>query len=484
MLGEDILYRNYSGTIEELLIDFDPESFRYEYEENEKRNIQLTVYLTNRNMGIYKGLSEEAFLIWKEQVYTIKECNPQQQGDIQFKEIIAQHISFGCADHVNYDKVEPERVYTIQQYLAHGNEGQDLGYTIEVRGEFPKVSFSAVGQKSLLDYIQTATERFGGIFHADNKHLVIYSEAEWGKYNGKDLRYQFNTDTVKLTSNTYNLKTYIKGFGATRENGTVVEATYVSPNASKYGRRKAEPILDDRYEYAQPLQDYIKTKILDVPETSLEITYIGDEVVNDNEMLYLIHESLGYESMLNLKRKTEYHPYTNKSQDLGFSNKLADMVDIQRQSHKRYNNMNQRLESTRYEVKQAAGIAETSLSGNIVQTIVQTIVTDDTPVIQATSILKDEPTGIKDVLLTKMRDGTAVYTKTHKQAIDGLNEASESKNGLMSAEDKANLQKLLTQEVTLYDDAGRAYTLSIDETGQISATLVEEEGGETDGEIK
>lgn len=480
MLGEDILYRNYSGTIEELLIDFDPESFRYEYEENEKRNIQLTVYLTNRNMGIYKGLSEEAFLIWKEQVYTIKECNPQQQGDVQFKEIVAQHISFGCEDHVNYDKVEPERVYTISQYLAHGNTGQELGYEVEARGDFPKISFSGVGQQSLLAYMQTAAERFGGIFFANNKHLVIYSEAEWYKYNDIDLRYQFNTDTVKLSSNTYNLKTCIKGFGAKKEDGTFVESWYVSPNASKYGRRKAEPVSDERFKDAQSLQDYTKTKILDVPETSLEITYTGDEEIHENEMLYLIHEALGYESMLKLKRMTGYHPYTQKPPELGFSNKLADMVDIQRQAHKRYNNMNTRLESTRYEVKQATGIAETSLSGNIVQTIVTDDTPDPEPVLQATPIVKSEPTGVKDVLLAQMRDGTAVYTKTHKQAIDGLEEATTDANGLMSAEDKLNIQKLMTQGVVIYDADGKAYSLAVDAEGQLITTPVEEEGGTTE----
>ncbi len=362
----DILYRNYSGTIEEHLIDFDPDSFRYEYEKNVKRNIHLTVYLTNRNSGVYKGLSEEAFLIWKGETYTIKECNPQQQGDVQFKEIAAQHISFGCADHVNYDKVEPERVYTISQYLAFGNTGQELGYTIETRGDFPTVSFSGVGQQSLLEFVQTAAEKFGGIFFANNKHLVIYSKEEWDEYKGKDLRYQFNTDNVKLYSNTYNLKTYIKGFGATKENGTVVEAVYLSPNANKYGRRKAEPVTDDRFYYAQPLMEYLKTKILDVPETSLEITYTGDEEISENEQLFFIHETMGYESMLSLERYTGYHPYTNKPPDVGFDNKLADMVDIQRQAHKRYNNMNTRLESTRYEVKQVTGIANTALSGDVV----------------------------------------------------------------------------------------------------------------------
>lgn len=366
LLDEDILYRNYSETIEELLVDFDPSSFRYEYEENEKRNIQLTVYLTNRNMGIYKGLSEEAFLIWRDQIYTIKECNPNQEGAVQYKEIIAQHISFSCADHVQYDVVEPERVYDIWQYLDHGIEGDELGFTIEARGDFPKVSMSSVGRQSLLEYVQTAAEKFGGVFYANNKHLVIYSPAEWYQYNNIDLRYQFNTDTVKLSSNTYNLKTYIKGFGATKENGTVVEAIYVSPNVSKYGRRKAEPVSDGRFYYSVNLQEYLKTQILDVPETSIDIQYTGSEPISENEQLYLVHEGLGYESMLSLKRMTFYHPYAHKPPDLGFSNKLLDMVTIQRQAHRRYNNMNKRLESTRFEVQQVTGIANTALSGDVV----------------------------------------------------------------------------------------------------------------------
>lgn len=347
-------------------MDFDPNSFQYDYEENEKRNIQLTVYLTNRNSGIYKGLVEEAFLIWRNQIYTIKECNPVQQGTTQYKDIIAQHISFSCIDHIQYEIIEPERVYDIWQYLNHGITGDELGFTIEARGDFPTVSMSSVGRQSLLEYVQTAADKFGGIFYANNKHLVIYSPSEWYQFKGIDLRYQFNTDTVKLSSNTYNLKTYIKGFGAKKEDGTIVEAIYVSPNASKYKRRKAKPIVDERFHYAQPLQEYLKTKILDVPETSLEITYTGDEEILENEQLYLIHEGLGYESMLNLKRMTIYHPYTRKPPKLGFSNKLVDMLTIQRQAHISYNNMNKRIDSTRYEVHQVAGIANTALGGDIV----------------------------------------------------------------------------------------------------------------------
>lgn len=317
-------------------------------------------------MEFTKAYQKKPFLIWRGQIFTIKECNPQQEGTIQFKEIIAQHISFSCADHVQYNLVEQERVYDIWQYLSHGHEGDELGFTIEARGEFPTIPMSSVGRQSLLEYVQTAAEKFGGVFYANNKHLVIYSPAEWYKYNGIDLRYQFNTDTVKLSSNTYNLKTYVKGFGKTKEDGTTVEAIYISPNVNKYGRRKADPITDERFLYSESLQSYLATKILDVPETSIEIVYKGNEPIGENEQLYLVHETLGYESMLNLKRMTLFHPYTNKASEIGFSNRITDMIDIQRQVHRRYNNMNKRLESTRYEMEQVTGIANTALSGDIV----------------------------------------------------------------------------------------------------------------------
>ncbi|EUJ59562.1 hypothetical protein [Listeria fleischmannii] len=40
------------------------------------------------------------------------------------------------------------------------------------------------------------------------------------------------------------------------------------------------------------------------------------------------------------------------------------------------------------------------------------------------------------ILFLKNKDSEQFYAKTHKQAIDGLNEATTTENGLMSAEDK------------------------------------------------
>ena len=52
----NLIIANHDRTKEELLIDFDLGSFKYEYEKNSGRSISLTAFKTNVNADIYDML--------------------------------------------------------------------------------------------------------------------------------------------------------------------------------------------------------------------------------------------------------------------------------------------------------------------------------------------------------------------------------------------------------------------------------------------
>lgn len=71
--------------------------------------------------------------------------------------------------------------------------------------------------------------------------------------------------------------------------------TYTSPNESIYGKRMANAKSDDKITNNNDLLDFAKKQILDVPETSLNITYKGTEEVTERDVWYFIHEPMGFE---------------------------------------------------------------------------------------------------------------------------------------------------------------------------------------------
>ncbi|EIA19501.1 hypothetical protein [Listeria fleischmannii] len=82
------------------------------------------------------------------------------------------------------------------------------------------------------------------------------------------------------------------------------------------------------------------------------------------------------------------------------------------------------------------------------------------------------------IIFLKNKDGEQYYAKTHKQAMDGLNEATSSANGLMSADDKKKLDQVPNrtneewEEVLIKSSSGQVFKLVVDDNGILSTEEV------------
>ncbi|EUJ64859.1 hypothetical protein [Listeria fleischmannii] len=83
------------------------------------------------------------------------------------------------------------------------------------------------------------------------------------------------------------------------------------------------------------------------------------------------------------------------------------------------------------------------------------------------------------IIFFKNKEGEQYFAKTHKQAIDGLNEATSTANGLMSALDKKKLDQVPSRtseewgEVLIESPSGQVFRLVVDDNGILSTEEVQ-----------
>ncbi|WP_338672211.1 phage tail protein [Listeria seeligeri] len=334
-----LIIQSMDKQVEEVLTDVDYGSFSYDYEKNTTRAISFSLNKTKQNASVFDLLGNEAVIIYQEQQFVVKKCTPKAIGMTLSKQITAQHICYTVQDHVQYNVKPGRKKYSIQTVLEFALENNVLGFSHEVIGSFPLVELEDLGNKNGLELVNLCLEEYGAILFADNKKLYFYDEASWYVKTEKQFRYLYNTEDASVDINTDNLKTQIKCYGKQKENADkltgdnkyLAVVTYTSPNEAIYGRRMANAKSDDKITNNTDLLNFAKKQILDVPETSLNITYKGTETVTERDVWYFIHEPMNFETEVKVTRIKSAHPWSREFQDVGFSNSRRDMVRIQTQ---------------------------------------------------------------------------------------------------------------------------------------------------------
>lgn len=221
-----IIVQDRQGTRGEILIDFDPSSFKYEYEMNNERSVSFTAYKTNVNTDVFNMLQNEAIVLWKGQKYVVKQTQIKSDNTMLTVEVTAKHIFMEFQNHyilkdleneeMNNDESEDEDKpsYTLEQYLRFGFNGNNLGFTYQIVGDFNKrVIIDELGNKNGMEYLVEGAELFDYIYFADNKKIYIYAPNKFYKMAEEIIRYKYNTDEVSANVTTTDLKTYIRGYG-------------------------------------------------------------------------------------------------------------------------------------------------------------------------------------------------------------------------------------------------------------------------------
>lgn len=138
------------------------------------------------------------------------------------------------------------------------------------------------------------------------------------------------------------------------------KTTYISPNEKQWGRREAPAISDERFTDEASLKAYLKTQLLDVPETTLELTYTGEYALTARSSVYFIHEPMSFETELQVVSISTPHPSVSKVKELTFSNKPKSLTRIQRQIARQAKDANRKATTS---INRVAGITITNDNG-------------------------------------------------------------------------------------------------------------------------
>ena len=226
MENYDIIVTDLNDKMSELLLDFAYDTFVYEYERNNTRQITFTAYKTSKNEDVFNMLQNESYIEYQGQRYVIKDANASYDGLLFTKEITAFHIMYEFQNHFVSKDITSEELndeasdeetntlMTLEQFLNFAFKDNKLGYSYEIKGSFNKsLPVNELGGKNGIEYIVEGAEIFDYIYFADNKKITFYDHNTFYNESEKVVRYRYNNDEVKATIDTKDLKTFIKGYG-------------------------------------------------------------------------------------------------------------------------------------------------------------------------------------------------------------------------------------------------------------------------------
>lgn len=328
---KNILIRNYEETKEEILINYDKDSFSVSWQQNETWELSVTVPETKRNQIAFDLIDYENYVVFDGQQYSIKQMRPYASGSQIYKDVVATHVYYTIQDGWQYDTISGKK--SINDLLAHIFKAGNRGFSWEVvdpNNVFLKKEQENFGNNNYLNLINEILEDYGAVVIPNNKHLVFYPISEYGNITEQQIRYKYNTDEVSFDIDTYALKTQIKGFGKKKEDGSYYfnPVTYTSPESKKWGIRIQGPIEDERYTIQNNMIEYLKQQLHDYPDVSGSVTLKWAVSLNKGDKVLFVYEPLNISTYIQVVGITNHPAIPNKAPEIVLSNTKKTMTSI------------------------------------------------------------------------------------------------------------------------------------------------------------
>lgn len=328
---KNILIRNYEETKEEILINYDKDSFSVSWQQNETWELSVTVPRTKGNQITFDLIDYENYVVFDGQQYSIKQMRSYASGSQIYKDIVATHIYYTIQDGRQYDTVSGTK--SINDLLTHIFKAGNRGFSWEVvdpNNVFLKKEQENFGNDNYLNLINEILEDYGAVVIPNNKHLVFYPISEYGNITEQQIRYKYNTDEVSFDIDTYALKTQIKGFGKKKEDGSYYfnPITYTSPESKKWGIRIQGPIEDERYTIQNNMIEYLKQQLHDYPDVSGSVTLKWAVSLNKGDKVLFVYEALNISTYIQVVGITNHPAIPNKAPEIVLSNTKKTITSI------------------------------------------------------------------------------------------------------------------------------------------------------------
>ena len=328
---KDIFIQDYEKTKKEILTDYDKSTFIENWQENETWEISFTIVKTKFNELAFDLVDYENSVFFNGQEFIVKQMGVSVEGAAIAKTVTATHIYYTMQDGFQYDTITGTR--SINQLLAHVFEPDNRGFTwnvVDPNKKFLPVEQENFGNGNYLKLVEEILKDYDAIVIPDNKNLTFFPRSEYGKKTEEQIRYKYNTDSVKFDIDTLNLKTQIKGFGKKKEDDTYyfTPITYTSKQSEKWGIRVQSPVSDDRYTVSGNMLERLKTDLQDYPTITGTVTMKWRVEPNKGDYVAFVYEPLGVNTYIQVVGLKTYPALENKPPEITLSNTKKTMTAI------------------------------------------------------------------------------------------------------------------------------------------------------------
>lgn len=328
---KDIFIQDYDKTKKEILTDYDKSTFTENWQENETWEISFTIVKTKFNELAFDLVDYENSVFFNGQEFIVKQMGVSAEGAAITKTVTAMHIYYTMQDGFQYDTITGTR--SINQLLAHVFKPDNRGFTwnvVDPNKKFLPVEQENFGNGNYLKLVEEILKDYDAIVIPDNKNLTFFPRSEYGKKTEEQIRYKYNTDSVKFDIDTLNLKTQIKGFGKKKEDDTYyfTPITYTSKQSEKWGIRVQSPVSDDRYTVSGNMLERLKQDLQDYPTITGTVTMKWRVEPNKGDYVAFVYEPLGVNTYIQVVGIKTYPAIPNKPPEITLSNTKKTMTAI------------------------------------------------------------------------------------------------------------------------------------------------------------
>lgn len=153
-------------------------------------------------------------------------------------------------DETKEDSDENQIEYHIEDVLKHWLDGNQLGFSYQVIGDFPTVQLEELADGSGTDMLSKITEAWpNAVIYPDNRNIRVYAQDQFYKDYGNRLDYEYNTTEFKWTFDSTSLTNEVMCIGGKYSIETEVDTSTSGDDSHGSGGAGADRVVNDAKQY-------------------------------------------------------------------------------------------------------------------------------------------------------------------------------------------------------------------------------------------
>ena len=153
-------------------------------------------------------------------------------------------------DETKEDSDENQVEYHIEDVLKHWIDGNQLGFSYQVIGDFPTARLEELADGSGTDMLSKITEAWpNAVIYPDNRNIRVYAQDQFYKDYGNRLDYPNNTTEVKWTFDSTSLTNEVMCIGGKYSIETEVDTSTSGDDSHGSGGAGADRVVNDAKQY-------------------------------------------------------------------------------------------------------------------------------------------------------------------------------------------------------------------------------------------